>query len=111
MLPGSAAGGSVDPAAVRALVAAAAKGAQSQSVEKTLAIRDLAATNGQGYYFLATDRAPAPGEWKYLTQGAVGVGSVLVVFTILTNDGQDDIAAAALDMVRHATLQPPATST
>ena len=111
VLPGSAPAGSIDPAAVRALVAEAAKRAQSQSVEKTLAIRDLAGANGHGYYFLATDRAPAPGEWKYLTQGAVGAGSVLVVFTILTNDGQDDIAAAALDMVRKATFQPPATST
>ena len=100
-----------DPTRIRAFVGEAAKAAESQSVEKHLAIRDLPGANGRGFYFLATDRAPAPGEWKYLTQGAVGVGNVLLVFTILTNDGQDEIAAAALQMVRQATFEGPATST
>lgn len=108
---GSAAATRADPARVRRFVAEAAKAAQSQSVEKTLAIREVPGASGRGYYFLATDRAPAPGEWKFMTQGALGVGGALVVFTILTNDGQDEIAAAALEMVRRATFQPPATST
>lgn len=104
-------GTSIDPTRIRAFVGEAAKAAESQSVEQQLAIRDLPGAAGRGCYFRATDRAPAAGEWKYLTQGAVGVGNVLLGFTILTNDGQDDIAAAALEMVRQATFQGPATST
>src|SRR5208283_5181837 len=59
----------IAPDRIRSIVAAAAKSAEPQSVEGSLALHDLVGTSGHGYYFVATDKAPAPGEWKYLTQG------------------------------------------
>ncbi len=103
--------GAMDPTPIRAFVGEAAKEAQSQAVEKKLLVRELPDSGGRGFYITATDRAPAPGEWKYLTQGAVGIGGAMLVFTILTNDGQEAVSAAALDMVRRARFQLPATST
>jgi len=94
-----------DDAKIRATVAAAAKSAESQSVEGTLLIQDFQGTSGHGYYFKATDKAPPPGEFKYLTQGMIRTGAVALTFTILTNDGQEGVAKAALELIRGAVQQ------
>jgi len=91
-----------DDAKIRAEVAAAAKAAESQSVEKSLPLLTLTGPSGSGYYFVATDRAPALGEWKYLTQGIIRVDDIVLVFSILTNDGQEATVKAALEMLRNA---------
>ena len=92
----------LDDRRIRAIVAAAAKNAESQSVERPLVLRELVGPKSRGCYFVATDRAPAPGEWKILAQGAVLTGTVGLAFTILTNDGQEAEAKAALELVRLA---------
>jgi hypothetical protein len=61
-----------------------------------------------GFYFAATDRAPKPDEYKFLTQGVVRVGELSVTFTILTNDGQDAVVKQALDALKGATQEPTA---
>jgi hypothetical protein len=86
----------MDAASLRKEVEATAKAAQPQAVEKTIAIRTLKSRSGIGYYFSATDRKPKPGEYKYLTQGIVPVGDLVVTFTILSNDGADATVGAAL---------------
>ena len=95
-----------DDAKVRTMVTAAAESAKSQSVEGSLPLHELVGPNSRGYYFLATDRAPAAGEWKYLTQGATRVGAIALTFTILTNDGEEADAKAALELIRLAAHQP-----
>lgn len=94
-----------DNSKIRSMVAAAAKSAESQSVEKSLQLHELVGPKSRGSYFFATDRAPAPGEWKYLTQGATRVGAIVLTFTILTNDGQEADAKAALELIRLAIQQ------
>ena len=84
------------------MVESAAKQAESQSVEGKLTVRDLVGNHGRGNYFFATDKAPAPGEWKYLTQGLIRTNGITLAFTILTNPGQESTAKAALDMLRLA---------
>ena len=91
-----------DPDLAVRLHAAAAKSAEAQSVEGSLAIQNLVGSGGRGYYFRATDRAPKPGEWKYLTQGMIRAGTIALAFTILTNDGQASIEKAALEVIRLA---------
>ena len=91
-----------DEATIRSEVATAAKKAASQSVEGALALQELKGAEGRGFYFSATDRAPAPGEYKYLTQGIVRVGEIALAFTVLTNDGQEGVIKAALEMLRTA---------
>lgn len=92
----------MDDAKLREFVAGVAQNLQAQAVEKELAVRELKGANGHGYYVKATDKAPAPGEWKNLLQGMMKVGDVAVAFTILTNDGQESVARLALEMVRQA---------
>lgn len=98
-----------DEATIRSEVAEAAKKAASQSVEGALPLQEVRGTEGRGFYFSATDRAPAPGEYKYLTQGIVRVGEIALAFTVLTNDGQEAVVKAALEMLRTALHWPSET--
>jgi hypothetical protein len=68
----------------------------------TIPVHDLTGPDVHGYYIFATDRAPAPGEWKYLWQGMINIDAAPFAFTILTNDGQEAIAKAALELIRSA---------
>ena len=80
-----------------------AMAARKSQSENELRLQELKGPSAHGYYFSATDRAPKPGEHKHLTQGIVLVDDLIVAFTILTNDGQEGIAADALAAIRSAT--------
>lgn len=95
-----------DETTLRARVSAAAKSAESQSVEHPLTIKELSGANGRGYYFSATDRAPNPGEYKFMMQGMIRTGDIALAFTVLTNDGQDAVLKAVLEMLRTASSAP-----
>jgi hypothetical protein len=92
---------------VRASVQRAADEAKRDAVENTLPLVEFAGASGSGYYFSATDKAPAPGDFKYLTEGMLQVEDLTVAFTILANEGQQDITTAALDMVKSAARVQP----
>jgi hypothetical protein len=94
-----------DDAKIKSTVVSAAKSAEPQSVEGFLSLQNLVSASGRGYYFRATDRAPKPGEWKYLTQGMIRTGGIALTFTVLTNDGQAGIEKDALEMIRLAVQQ------
>ncbi len=72
------------------------------AMESYLPVEHLAGAPGPGYYFSATDREPKPGEFKYLTQGMLLVGDVVVSFSILTNDKQEKVRDQALAMLKSA---------
>jgi hypothetical protein len=76
-----------------------------RAVEKNIEVKLLKGPTNIGYYFAATDPAPKPGEFKLLNQGMIAVKDLLVAFTILTNDGQDAVVAAALSMLSGAEKQ------
>lgn len=88
---------------IRKQVQQAAQDATAQAVEKTINVMEFKAATGMGYCFSATDSAPEPGGYKYLTQGMLPLGELLVSFTILTNDGQQQTIADALSMLATAT--------
>ena len=94
-----------DDAKIRSVVTSAAKGAESASLQKTVAVRNISGPSTRGYYFYATDKSPALGEWKNVRQGTIATGNIVLTFTILTNDGQQADAKTALNMVRHASHQ------
>jgi hypothetical protein len=87
---------------IRQQMQQAAEQAQSRAVEKTIKVKELDGSSGHGYYFSATDRSPAPGEYKYMTQGMVRVSNLVVTFTILTNDSQGNIVTDAIAMLKSA---------
>jgi len=95
------------PASVYSIVEAAARDAQMYAAEKELKIREFEG-NKVGFYFWATKRELAgmsripPGEYLYVTQGAVMVGKLLCAFTIRTNARPSGIIDAAMSMLRTA---------
>ena len=84
---------------IRELVRQAAESVKLQAVEETIDLFEFKGTSGLGYNFFATDRAPKQGEHRYITQGMLGVGELLLTFTILTNEGQQAIVTQALSML------------
>jgi hypothetical protein len=88
--------------ALRDAVRVLAERVQPQAAESFLDVRQLNGANGIGYYFAATDRNPGPGEFKFMNQGALQVGSLTLWFTILTNDGDDTVAVEALTVLQTA---------
>lgn len=89
------------PDELRASVRQSADMAILQSVEDSIEVKELGPTS-TGFYFTATDQAPKDGEFKYLNQGVIAVKDLLVSFTILTNDGQDEIVKEALSLLSSA---------
>jgi hypothetical protein len=75
---------------------------EQNAVEKTLKIIELQGASGRGYYFSATDKAPAPDDYKFITYGALLVGELTVAIFIATNDDKKDVESAALEMIKTA---------
>ena len=75
---------------------------KSQAAEAYVETRHLSGANGSGYYFTVTDRSPGPGEFKFMSQGALQVGELTLWFTILTDEGEDTVAVEALAMLQAA---------
>jgi hypothetical protein len=94
-----------DDAKIHSVVMSAAKGAESGAAQSSVAFRNLVGPSTRGYYFYATDKSPTAGEWKYIRQGTIKTGDIVLTFTILTNDGDQANAKTALDMIRHASHQ------
>jgi hypothetical protein len=88
------------------IVAKAAQAVAAESLEGKTSIVTIGGGQGPGYYFDATDRAPKPGDYKYLTQGAIGVGELICTFTILTNDNTSVTKNKVLNMVTRASWRP-----
>jgi len=91
-----------DTETLRETVRAAAERMRGQTVEEILEIRRLQGASGVGFYFVATDRAPQPEEFRFMNQGALQVGDLTVTFTILTNEGQEAVIEEAFAMLRDA---------
>ena len=95
----------------RKLVEKIAKEQQSQSSEKNLQVLQMVGTAAAGYYFSATDRAPKKGEFRYLTQGNILSGELMMVFTALSNDESHSIDQEVLEAMKSAVFhQNPATA-
>jgi hypothetical protein len=89
------------PAKVRTFVEQQGRSLLSHAVEKQLVVSPLAGPN-PGYFYSLTDRAPGPGEYRYLTQGAVAVDDLLVTFTFLSNRRDEAERNAVLGALAHA---------
>lgn len=92
-------------ATIRRLVDEGRRHVAPRAVEKNIRIKTLGGHN-IGYYFGVTDRAPKPGEYRYMIQGAAGVGNLLMTFTVLSNNQHSALNDEALDVVRSAVHRP-----
>jgi hypothetical protein len=72
------------------------------AAEEELLIERIEGPRAYGYYFLASDKAPKPGEWKYALKGGVAAGDLLLSVTVLTREKDSPVFAEALEMLRSA---------
>jgi hypothetical protein len=63
---------------------------------------DIQGVDHTGYYFSVTDKAPDPGEYRYMTHAAIGVGNLLLSATILHRVKESESVKDALFMLREA---------
>lgn len=83
----------------------------ASAVEPTLTVETLKGTVAQGFYYTLTDKTAVEhqtttGDYPRLTQGAAGVGGLLVSFSIYFRDPSAPEREAALAMIagaRHVT--------
>ena len=90
------------PEAIKSFLEETGNEALSSAVEEKLNLQLLKGTPPQGYYYTLTDKAPKGGEYKYLTQGGIGTGDLLLVLTILYNDKETEAVKDALEMFSSA---------
>jgi hypothetical protein len=88
------------PDRTQANVRRAADAALARAMEKSIDVVPLKGEAAQGYYFKATDRAPEKGGYRHVVQGEARARDVAILFTILSNDGQDASVQRALEMIR-----------
>ena len=91
-----------DAEQIKNTVSKAAEDTRSQVVETAIPIQDIEGAAGSGSYFRVTDRAPAPSDFRYKTQGMLRAGKLVVAFIILSNDGAEPAVADALKMLKSA---------
>lgn len=94
------------PGSVRRIVESSAAAVAPEAVEHGIEIRPFGGGR-TGFHFFTTDRSlvgrtPPPGEYRYMTQGALMVGRLLCTFTLLTNENPSGETRQAIEMLRGA---------
>jgi len=74
----------------------------TNAAEAKIVLREIKGVNNAGYYFSITDKAPNPGEYRYMTRGAIGVGNLFLNFTILHRVRDSQSVRDALSILREA---------
>ena len=70
--------------------------------ETKIVLTEIKGVSYSGYYFSVTDKAPNPGEYRYMTRGAIGVGNLFLNFTILHRVRDSQAVRDALSILREA---------
>ena len=91
------------PESIQANTERTGKGVLLQAVEKTLTLQELRGSESVGSYYTLTDRKPARGEFKYITQGSFRTGELLSAFTILSSSPGSAEVKQLLRMLTDAT--------
>jgi len=90
------------PQEVRRLIDNEARKMLPSAVEKELAVKEFKAAAGPGYYYLATDKAPKPGEYPYVVRAISGVGDLVLSVTVLCRAKDSPAIADTLRALQHA---------
>lgn len=90
------------PEKIRMLVEREGHTLLPKAVETKLIIQQMRGVHNIGYFFSLTDKAPKPGEFLYMTRGAMTVGNLLLSATILYRVQDSESLKEALTMLREA---------
>ena len=72
------------------------------AVQSRLNLKEIKGKTSLGYYYLLTDKAPKPGGYKFIIQGGLGVGNLLIMYTIFSNEKYSEFSTLILKMVTTA---------
>jgi hypothetical protein len=90
------------PVKIRTLVEQDGQNILTKAVETKLVVQQMRGVNNIGYFFSLTDKAPNPGEFRYMTRGGIAVGNLLLNATILYRVKDSESVKDALSMLREA---------
>jgi uncharacterized DUF497 family protein len=76
------------------------------TAEGQIILQEIKGVSHSGYYVSVTDKASNPGEYRYMTRGAIAVGNLLLNFTILHRVRDTQAVRDALSILREATQRP-----
>ncbi len=92
-----------DPHQLRRFVEGVGKNVLEQADQDSLELEEVIGHSGVGYMFDLTDMEAGEGEFQYLTQGALSVGNVVVVFSLFSREEQQqEIRDKTLRMLKDA---------
>lgn len=92
-----------DPHNLRRFVEGVGQNVLEQSDQDKLELEEIVGHSGIGYLFDLTDKEAGEGEYQYLTQGALGVGNIVIVFSLFTNEEQQqEVRKQTLEMLKDA---------
>ena len=87
---------------VRAFVEKDGQNLLPNAAEPKIVLQELKGVDNSGYYYFLTDKAPNPGEFRYMTRGAIGVGNLFLNFTILHRVKDSQSVRDALSALQEA---------
>jgi hypothetical protein len=93
-------------AKLRALVQQAADAEKPKAIEPELRLFDLDSSGKDGVYFSATERTPDPQGYRHRTQGALGLNTLSVSFSILSPTESKPLTEQALQFMRSVRQMP-----
>lgn len=96
-------------AKLRALVQQAANAEKPRAVEPELRLFDLDSSGKDGVYFSATEKAPDSQGYQFRTQGALGLNTLSVSFSLLSTTESRQLTEQALQLMRSVRQLPAKT--
>jgi hypothetical protein len=97
---------------VRRFVETARDAVKQNSVEHDPQLLELKGRQGNGLYFLSSDKnlvgkPKRPNDWKYLRQGALLMDESLLFFSMFSNAKESPVVDGALRAISEARLVSP----
>jgi hypothetical protein len=90
------------PEKVRTLVEKDSEKILPKAVESKIVLKEIRGPENTGYFYSLTDKAPQPGEFRYMTRGGMAVGNLFLSVTILYRAKESESVKEALFMLREA---------
>jgi len=77
----------------------------NRAEEQEIKLLEFKGNHSLGYYYVLTDKKSASGEYKVLAQGAIRVGKLALLFSILSNECNGKTFKNAIKILAYAEYQ------
>ncbi len=90
------------PEYIQSLVEETGEQALINSDQTELSLKKITGQDGVGYLFNLSDSGANTGEYQFLTQGALAVGKLLLIFSLFSNEDESILQQALLKIIMSA---------